>query len=117
MTGGRGADVILEMFAGVNLGDDLKLLAARGRAIVIGSRGDVTITPRDAMSREATIRGILLWNASDAELDEIHAALRAGLRNGTLRPIVGLELRLASAAEAHERIGAGGALGKIVLIP
>jgi NADPH2:quinone reductase len=117
MTGGRGADVILEMLASVNLGDDLKLLAPHGRAIVIGSRGDVTITPRDAMARDATIRGILLWNASEAELEEIHAALQAGLRSGTLRPIVGLELRLASAPEAHERIGAGGALGKIVLIP
>lgn len=116
ITKGRGVDVILEMLANVNLGHDLKLLAPAGRVIVIGSRGDVTITPRDAMAREATIRGIMLWNTSDAERGEIHAALRAGLANGTLRPIVGLELPLASAAEAHARIGDPGVLGKSVLV-
>src|SRR6266478_1205792 len=39
-TGGRGVDVILEMLANVNLGGDLKMLALRGRVVVIGSRGD-----------------------------------------------------------------------------
>src|SRR5215813_1079104 len=38
-TGGRGVDLILEMLANKNLGDDLKLLARDGRVMVIGSRG------------------------------------------------------------------------------
>ena len=54
-TGGRGVDLILEMLANVNLGHDLKLLAVRGRVIVIGSRGDVTISPRDLMTRRGSI--------------------------------------------------------------
>jgi NADPH2:quinone reductase len=54
-TGGSGVDVILEMLANVNLGADLKLLAKGGRVIVIGSRGDVTITPRDLMARAASV--------------------------------------------------------------
>ena len=44
-TNGRGVDVVLEMLANVNLAADLKLLARFGRVIVIGSRGDITITP------------------------------------------------------------------------
>lgn len=116
-TGGVGVDVILEMLANVNLGHDLKLLAREGRAIVIGSRGDVIITPRDLMSRRGKILGFTLWGASAAELHEMHAGIAAGLRDGTLRPVVGRELPLGEAAEAQRAVMAGGARGKIVLIP
>jgi NADPH2:quinone reductase len=44
-TSGLGVNLILEMLANVNLGQDLKLLAPQGRVVVIGSRGDVTISP------------------------------------------------------------------------
>src|SRR3984893_80752 len=54
-SGGRGVDIILEMLANVNLGGDLKLLAMQGRVVVIGSRGDVTITPRDLMAPRAAL--------------------------------------------------------------
>jgi NADPH2:quinone reductase len=116
-TGGRGVDVILEMLANVNLGADLKLLATDGRVIVIGSRGDVTITPRDLMTRRASVRALTLWNVTDTEEREIHAAIAAGLENGTLRPIVGRELPLAQAAQAHRDVLTPGAFGKIALIP
>jgi len=117
-TGGKGVDVILEMLANVNLGADLKLLAQYGRAIVIGSRGDVTITPRDLMSRRASVRGFTLWAITDSEAADIHAGIIAGLENGTLRPVVGTELPLKDAAQSHiEVMKPSGAHGKIVLIP
>jgi NADPH:quinone reductase len=117
LTGGRGVDVILEMLANVNLGADLKLLAQHGRVVVIGSRGEVTINPRDMMGRETRILAMLLWNLPDAEAAGTHAALRAGLENGTLRPVVGTELPLAEAPQAHRKVMEPGAFGKIVLIP
>jgi len=117
LTGGRGVDVILEMLANVNLGSDLKLLAPHGRVVVIGSRGEVTINPRDMMGKETRILAMLLWNLPDAEAVGTHAALRAGLENGTLRPVVGTELPLAEAAQAHRKVMEPGAFGKIVLIP
>jgi NADPH2:quinone reductase len=113
---GKGVDVILEMAAHVNLGHDLKMLAQEGRAIVIGSRGDVVITPRDLMARRASIRAFTLWATPPAEAAEIHAGLYAGMENGTLRPVVGKKLPLAEAARAHEEILKPGASGKIVLI-
>ncbi len=116
-TGGRGVDLILEMLANVNLGQDLKLLALHGRVIVIGSRGDVTITPRDLMSRRASIHAFTLWGITEAEGKEIHAGIIAGLENGTLRPVVGKELPLAEAARAHKEVLERGAFGKIVLVP
>jgi NADPH2:quinone reductase len=117
ITGGHGVDLIIEMLANVNLGRDLAALAPRGRVVVVGSRGKVEITPRDAMSREADIRGVMLFAAGGEELREIHRALFAGLENGTLRPIIGKELPLAAAAQAHADVMAAGAFGKIVLVP
>jgi NADPH2:quinone reductase len=116
-TGGQGVDVILEMLANVNLGADLKLLARNGRVVVIGSRGDVSITPRDLMTRRASVRAFTLWSITGPEEREVHAAIFTGLENGTLRPVVGKELPLAEAVQAHEDVMAPGAYGKIVLIP
>jgi NADPH2:quinone reductase len=116
-TGGRGIDLILEMLANVNLATDLKLLALRGRVIVIGNRGEITINPRELMARRASVRGFTLWAATDAESAEIHAAIAAGIENGTLRPIVGKELPLKDAPQAHIDVMAPGAFGKIALIP
>jgi NADPH2:quinone reductase len=117
ITGGRGVDVILEMLANVNLGHDLKLLAQRGRVVVIGSRGDVTITPRDLMAREAAVYGMVLWSIPADAAAAVQAALVAGLGNGTLRPVVGKEMPLADAPRAHKEVMQPGAYGKIVLIP
>jgi NADPH2:quinone reductase len=116
-TGGRGVDVVLEMLANVNLATDLKLLALHGRVIVIGNRGEISINPRELMSRRAMVRGFTLWGATAAESAEIHAAVAAGLDNGTLRPIVGKELPLQEAPRAHREVMSPGAYGKIVLVP
>jgi len=116
-TGGRGADVIIEMAAHINLDRDLGLLAKGGRVVVVGNRGRVEIDPRQAMGRDAAILGMTLFNVSDADFIEIHAALIAGLTNGTLNPVVGREMPLAEAARAHEAVMEPGAHGKIVLIP
>ena len=116
VTGGKGIDLVLEMLANVNLATDLKLLAFRGRVIVIGNRGEITINPRELMARRASVRGFTLWAATEAESVEIHAAIAAGLENGTLRPVVGKELPLKDAPVAHQEVMAPGAHGKIVLV-
>jgi NADPH2:quinone reductase len=117
LTEGRGADVILEMLANVNLGKDLDLVARFGRIIIIGNRGTIEINPRGTMGKDASIIGLVLWNAAPAEFASIQSALTAGLANGTLRPVVGRELPLADAATAHKAVLEPGAYGKIVLVP
>lgn len=116
LTEGRGVDVILEMLANVNLGRDLTVLARGGRVVVIGNRGSVEINPRDAMGRDASILAMSLVNTPPAELYGAHAAIVAGLENGTLRPVVGQEMPLVEAPRAHEAVMQPGAYGKIVLI-
>ena len=114
-TGGRGVDVIVELLANVNLGRDLTILAKRGRVAIIGSRGRVEIDPRDTMQRDVDLRGMVLPNTPPEEMASIHAALVAGLENGTLRPVIGKEFPLADAAQAHRAVLEPGAVGKIVL--
>lgn len=117
LTDGHGVDLILEMAAHTNLGKDLTVLAKNGRVVVVGSRAPVEITPRDAMMRDADIRGMTLMNATDAELKGIHAAITAGLENHTLRPVIGKTFPLTEAPKAHEAVMEAGSHGKIVLLP
>src|SRR5580658_10006371 len=115
-TGGPGVDIVLEMLANVNLSHDIKLLATNGRVIIIGNRGEITINPRDLMSRRASARGFTLWAATQSEVADIHAAIAAGLGNGTLRPVVGKEFPLKDAGLAHQEVVAPGSAGKVVLV-
>ncbi len=117
LTDNRGVDVIVEMLANVNLGNDLSVLGRAGRVVIIGSRGPVEINPRDLMRPESAILGMLVFSASERDLTEIHAAIGAGLENHTLDPLIGDKLPLAEAAEAHRRLETSKPLGKLVLIP
>jgi len=117
ITQGRGPDVVLEMLANVNLAKDLTILAKGGRVIVIGNRGSIEINPREIMRRDASVLGFVLFNADRQEVASIHAALVAGLENGTLRPVVGKEIPLKDAPQAHRAVMEPGAFGKIVLVP
>ncbi len=117
ITGNRGVNIILEMLANVNLGKDLTVLARNGRVIVIGSRGKVEIDARDLMTRDADIRAMMLFNVGPGEKASIHAALKAGLENGTLKPVIRCQMPLAEAPRAHQLVMEPGAHGKIILIP
>jgi NADPH2:quinone reductase len=117
LTGGRGVDLIVEMLANVNLDRDLDLLAQRGRVMVVGNRGRIEIDPRKIMSKDGAVLGMTMFNATAEEYRVIHAALAAGFENGVLTPVVGRELPLAQAPQAHVAVMEPGAYGKIVLIP
>jgi NADPH2:quinone reductase len=117
LTEGHGVDLIIEMLANVNLGRDLTALARFGRVVVVGSRGPVEINARETMLRDADIRGMTLFNTGESELASIHAALRAGLEAGTLKPVIGRQFALADASRAHEAVMQDGKFGKIILVP
>ena len=116
-TGGRGVDIIFEMLANVNLGADFKLIAPRGRIIIIGTRGDATVKPHILMRRGGSVHAFLIWDINEREAEEINAGIIAGLENQTLRPVIREEMPLADAPRSHELVMDKGAYGKIVLIP
>lgn len=116
-TQGKGVEIIIEMLANVNLERDFESLAMFGRIVVVGSRGSLEFTPRQAMTKDATVYGMSLFNSSQPHRDEIHVAILKGLAEGNLKPVVTREYTLADAAAAHHAVIEKKALGKIVLIP
>ncbi len=116
-TGGDGVAVIIDMLANVNLERDFECLAMFGRIVVVGSRGSIQFTPRLAMTKDARIFGMSLFNSSQTERDAIHAAIFDGLSAGSLRPHVSKRFDLADAPLAHHAVIENKALGKIVIKP
>ena len=117
VTGGTGVDLIIEMLANVNLERDFEALAMFGRIVVVGNRGSLQFTPRLAMTKDATIYGMSLFNSSQDAREDIHKAIFNGLSNSSLRPQVSRTFSLADAPAAHHEIIESKALGKIVLKP
>jgi NADPH:quinone reductase len=116
-TKGKGVDIIIEMLANVNLERDFESLGMFGRIVVVGNRGSLQFTPRQAMTKDATIYGMSLFNAPREALDEIHAAIFDGLSRGALKPLISKRFPLAEAAAAHHEVIESKALGKIILLP
>ncbi|MTI14747.1 NADPH:quinone reductase [Sansalvadorimonas verongulae] len=114
-THGKGVDIALEMLANINLGHDLNALAMGGRVIVIGNRGTVTINPRDLMKRDADIRGMSVFNASETDRKVIHSALYAALAIGSLKPVIAKTFPLEHLGEAHTAVLQPGAMGNMVV--
>lgn len=114
-TGGNGVDIVVEMLANVNLERDFECLAMFGRIVIVGNRGSLEFTPRLAMTKDATIYGMSLFNAPQALRDEIHAAIYDGLAAGSLTPVVSGTFSLADAPSAHHAVIENKAAGKIIL--
>lgn len=117
LTAGRGVDVIIEMLANVNLERDFECLAMRGRIVVVGNRGSLQFTPRLAMTKDATIYGMSLFNSTQPERDEIHAAIFTGLESASLDPFISRTFSLSEAPLSHHEVMENKALGKIILVP
>ncbi len=117
LTKNHGINIIIEMLANVNLSNDLTVLAREGRIVIIGNRGSIEINPRFIMIKDAIIRGMVLFNLTEPELKNIHAALIDGLSKGTLKPVIGKQFSLKEAPIAHKTIMEPGSYGKIILVP
>ncbi len=115
----RGVDVIIEMLANVNLANDVQILNARGRVVVVGSRGKVEIDARHLMTVSADVRGMQLYGATEQEFETMHREIGELLAAGSIKPIVGKRFTLSEAPLAHDYIinPPSGATGKVVLIP
>jgi NADPH:quinone reductase len=117
ITGGKGVNVIIEMLANKNLATDLSMIAFQGRIVIIGSRGNIELNPRDFMATEATASGFTLWKVPEADLASIHDEIVKGLESGAYKPVIDESIPLAEAQRAHEAILAPGTFGKVLLKP
>jgi putative PIG3 family NAD(P)H quinone oxidoreductase len=121
VTGGRGADVILDILGGDALPRNLSCLAVEGRllqiALLRGGRGEIDLMA--VMQKRLTLTGSTLRSRSVEEKGAIARQVRAKvwplIESGDVRPLVHAVLSLAEAAEAHRLMESRRHVGKIVL--
>jgi len=128
LTGGRGADVVLETSGGEVAGQSLRCLAPFGRLVVQGAASGRPLT----LDRQ-TVRGLFYDPAPNQSLVAFNVGLWFGLRpeaaiaalqrllgfvgSGQVKVQVNHVLPLSQAAQAHRLLEAREAIGKIVLKP
>ncbi len=121
LTGGAGAELILDMVAGDYTQRNLDCLAIDGRLVTIATLGGrkATIKIGALMVKRQTLTGSTLRPRSD----EFKALLARDIREnvwpavaeGELRPAMDEVFALRDAAAAHGRMESGEHIGKIVL--
>jgi len=112
-TGEHGPDVIIEMVANINLMKDMELLAKYGRVVIVGNHGTLEFDPRSAMTKDAVVMGMNIGNMPQEDYIANMYTLSAAMETG-LHTIIGKELPLCQAEQAHRDVGEGKG-GKVVL--
>ena len=121
LTGGRGADVILELVGAPNFEGNMQAIARLGRlAIVgIGAGQKVELMLRDLMTKRATIFGTTLRarpieEKADA-IQRFHHELGPHLDAGRLNPVIDRAFPWNEAADALAHMEGSGKVGKVLL--
>jgi NADPH2:quinone reductase len=122
LTGGHGADLILDSVGGQTLVDGIAALAYRGTLVSVGvaGRAGSTVEARDLWAKQNTLRGVFLGGAMMTELPRVHtmiADLLERVASGEIRVVVDRTYPLAEAAEAHAYIESRQAFGRVVMTP
>jgi putative PIG3 family NAD(P)H quinone oxidoreductase len=121
-TGGRGADVILDIVGGPYLARNVATLATGGRLLVVSTQGGTSaeLDLQALMRKRASVLASTLRARPPAE----KAAIVAGVREqvwplisaGRVRPVIDRALPMADAADAHRLLDEGTHVGKILLV-
>jgi putative PIG3 family NAD(P)H quinone oxidoreductase len=122
LTGGRGANVVLDIVGGDYVARSLSVMAIDGRLVSIGFMGGeaaARIDMRRVLGRRLTITGSLLRPRTVQEKTQIAAALRADvwpmIEQQRVRPLVYRTFPLGQAADAHRMMESMEHVGKLVL--
>lgn len=122
LTGGAGANVILDMVGGDYLPRNIACLADDGRHVSIATQRGITaeLNILDVMRRRLTLTGSTLRPRPTAfkglVAEELRREIWPFVESGQLRPVMDRTFPLAQAAAAHVRMEAGEHIGKIVLV-
>ena len=120
-TGGRGADVILDVMGAKYLQRNIDALAVAGRLVIIGLQGGTRaeIDLNALMLKRCAVMGTTLRGRPEEEKSAIMAAVGEYvwpmIKDGSVKPLVDRTFPLAEAAAAHEYFDSGQHTGKILL--
>ncbi len=121
-TGGRGADVILDIMGASYLSRNVTALAPGGALVVIGLQGGTRaeLDLNALLRKRASVHATSLRARPLSEKAAIVTAVRDQvwplISSGHIHPVIDRTLPLAQAAQAHRLIEAGDHVGKILLI-
>jgi NADPH:quinone reductase len=118
-TGGKGADVVLDLVGGIMFRDALKCLALRGRLVEIAATGqrEVSFDLADFYHNESRLFGVDTLKRDLTASAEVLDALTPGFLAGDYRAApIEKTCGLGEAQEAYRKVAAGAA-GRIVLRP
>lgn len=122
VTGGAGANVVLDMVGGDYLPRNIACLADDGRHVSIATQRGTTaeLNILDVMRRRLTLTGSTLrprpTSFKGLVAEELRREIWPFVESGQLRPVLDRTFLLAEAAAAHARMEAGEHVGKIVLV-
>ncbi len=122
LTGGRGADVIVDSVGGSNLKKSLHALAYRGRCVTFGDAGREKTASLDISSMRGQNQSLIGYFLG-AELlmsTRAHPMIQRMLHDvatGVIRVVVDRTFPLENAEEAHAYIESRQAFGRVVLVP
>ena len=120
-TGGKGADVVLDMVGGDYIERNYEAAAVEGRIVQIAFQGSpkATVDFRRIMLKRITHTGSTLRARSIPDKGAIARGVEEHvlplIAAGKVRPLIDSTFPLAQAAAAHARMEAGSHIGKIVL--
>jgi NADPH:quinone reductase len=122
ITGGHGADVILDSVGGQTLRDSLRCLAYRGRCVSVGDAGRQHGTPIDISTLRPgnqTLTGYFLGAelATGQRAHTMITRLLGDVASGDLRVVIDRTFPLDQAAAAHAYIENRQAFGRVLLKP
>jgi NADPH2:quinone reductase len=122
LTGGHGADLVVDPVGGRTLEGSIKAVAYRGRISWFGNAGRDTDPPHvwPLMEKNGTITTVFFAMEQSRQPHrtyELIAGLIGRVASGELRAVVDRVYPLSEAAEAHRYAEQGTAFGRVVLIP
>lgn len=119
LTGGKGADLVLDCVGGALFEPALLSLRQGGRHLVIVSKGmrRVSFDLTDFYHNQSHLHGVDLLGLSGPEIAAILDQLRPGFEAGALLPFEVNAWPLDRAVEAYEAVNRGGDAAKQVLLP
>jgi len=119
LTGGRGADLILDGVAKSTLPGDLEAVAVRGHVVIYGAASGPAdpVAPNSLMPKSISLSGGHLQNFTTTREEILRRSgdVLNAIRDGWLKLRIDSVVPLAEAEKAHRRLEGRQSMGKIVL--
>ena len=120
LTGGKGADVVVDPVGGTTLQGSIDALAYRGRLSMVGAAGReaMKVDVASLMGGNRSLSGVFL--GAEIMTDRVHDMIQGLIEDvaaGKLEVVIDRRFALSEAAEAHAYIESRQAVGRVVLVP